>query len=531
MNRDITAIVGIAAGIAVLTISSAEEAKKSFTAVSSGAEAMVERLAKGIVIDVCPPGEGTPVKVLYDPAQYDAIRAAGFRSVRFYVVAQMDPAVYKTMIDDALDRDLAVVISMWGNGEWASAPKEGIQEFVRVWDNYAKHYRDYPEDLVFDLWNEPAGLLLKDGKPYGIEDGATVMSYLNAVIPVIRKTNPDRILGVGGPGLNGCRELDQFVTPEYLTYKLEDGTGFADDKNLIGVFHVYHPHPFTHWTMGLKQVPGWEDGVREELSHPVAWSGKWRKPVLLSEWGAWAPPCHSAEDFETYLQFVVDACKKHDIPWMYYAFGFNNQWAFNIFHTEDGWNQDALDILTGVTAPRVPPISQLINTEFVWTTDNWISGGSAKISVARDAGLSGPTALKVEAKKSDRAEVYQETPKHTGSPPGRHLISMRQGRLYRISFLAKSVNGTGTVRVRLADVSGSSDGFWTSLPVEIANEKREYTIECWHAGGNVNDVRLAFLFGDRDQTVLLDQIAFRGYRDQVYLSSANGTTPDVTLSP
>ena len=90
---------------------------------------------------------------------------------------------------------------------------------------------------------------------------------------------------------------------------------------------------------------------------------------------------------------------------------------------------------------------------------------------------------------------------------------MKKGRLYRITFLAKSVNGTGTVKVRLADVSGSSDGFWTSMPVEISNTKREYTVEYRHTGRDVNDVRVAFLFGDKDQVVLLDRIALRGYRE------------------
>jgi len=209
---------------------------------------------------------------------------------------------------------------------------------------------------------------------------------------------------------------------------------------------------------------------------------------------------------------VVDECKKHNVGWMYYCAGFNNQWAFNILHTEDGWNQDALDILTGVEAPPVPPMSPLINTEFGWSTANWSSKGSAKISVARSASLSGPTALKVEVTKSDRAEVYQETPKRRGSPPGRYLISVRKGRLYKISFLAKSVSGTGTVNVRLANVSGSSDGFWTSMPVEISSAGREYTIEYRHTGRDVNDVRLAFLFGDQDQTILLDRTTLRGYR-------------------
>ena len=89
---------------------------------------------------------------------------------------------------------------------------------------------------------------------------------------------------------------------------------------------------------------------------------------------------------------------------------------------------------------------------------------------------------------------------------------MRKGRLYRISFLAKSVSGTGTVKVRLADVSGSSDGFWTSMPVEISSAGREYTVEYSHTGEDVDDVRVSFLFGDQDQTILLDRITLRGYR-------------------
>jgi len=483
------------------------------TAELSKAELMVKRIGRGINIDVSSREGGSPSKVLYDPAQYDAVKAAGFQSIRFFVSAGRDPAIYKSRVDDALDRGLPVVICLWGSSQWASNPEEGLRQFVSAWDRIAEYYQDYPEGLVFELWNEPAGLVVKPGGVQGLKDGKTVMEYLNAVIPVIRKTNPGRTIAVGGPGFNGRHELEEFVTPVYLTYKLEDGSGFEDDTNIIGIFHMYQPHKFTHWILGLDKVPGWKEEVREQISHPVAWSKRWRRPLLLSEWGAWLPPCHSVEDYKAYVGFVAHECKKHDIGWIYYCAGFNNQWAFNILHAEDGWDQNALDILTGVKARPAPPMSPLINTEFAWSTANWSSKGSAKISVAKSAGLSGPTALKVEATKSNLAEVYQETPKGKGSPPGRYLISVREGRLYKVSFLAKSVSSKGTVQVRLADVSGSSDGFWTSKPVDISSWKREYTVEYSHKSEDVNDVRVAFLFGDQDQTILLDRIALRGYRE------------------
>jgi len=512
-----TAALAISFALLVLSLFragvTAQAADKSRPMHLSKAGIMARRLTKGIVVDVAPREGGSPAKVLYDPAQYDAVKAAGFRSVRLYVVGERDPANYQRMIRDALDRELAVVISFWGKGQWASKPKEGIHEFVAAWARYARFYKDYPDELVFDLWNEPAGLMVRDGKPIGINDGMTVMKYLNAVIPVVRRTNPNRTLGIGGPGLNGAHELAQFVTPEHLTYRLENGTGFEDDDNIIGLFHMYHPGAFTHWTLGLNKEPGWQQEVRELLSDAAAWSQKWRKPVVLSEWGAWAPPCHSVEDFKAYIGFVVDECRKHEIGWIYYCAGYNNQWGYNILHTEDGWNQDALDILTGVTASPSPPLSPLINPEFSWSTANWSTDGSARISVARNAGLSGRTALKIEARESDHAEVYQQTPKRRGSSPGRYLISVRNGRLYKISFLAKSVSGTGTIRVRLADVSGSRDGFWTSMPVEISSSRTEYTIAYRHVGGDVSDVRLAFLCGGKDQVILLDRIALRGDRE------------------
>jgi hypothetical protein len=87
---------------------------------------MVQRIGKGIVVDVLEPEGGPPMKVLYEPAQYDAVKAAGFQSVRFYVVAGRDPAIYKSRMEDALDRGLAVVISLWGSGGWVSKPKDRL---------------------------------------------------------------------------------------------------------------------------------------------------------------------------------------------------------------------------------------------------------------------------------------------------------------------------------------------------------------------------------------------------------------------
>ena len=140
------------------------------------------------------------------------------------------------------------------------------------------------------------------------------------------------------------------VTPQYLDYQLADSTGFKEDSLIIGLFHMYHPSSFTHWITHLGSLPGWKEEVREELSYPVAWSELWQKPILLSKWGAWAPP-------------------------------------------------------------------------------------------------------------------------------SRYLISISKGKSYKISFLARSLSGNGILSIRLTDVSGSTDGFWTSDPVVISGKLKEYSFQ------------------------------------------------------
>ena len=50
------------------------------------------------------------------------------------------------------------------------------------------------------------------------------------------------------------------------------------------------------------------------------------------------------------------------------------------------------------------------------------------------------------------------------------------------------------------------------MPVQVAKAKREYTGEYIHTSADVDDVRVAFLFGEETQTILLDRIALHGYR-------------------
>ena len=93
------------------------------------------------------------------------------------------------------------------------------------------------------------------------------------------------MIAVGGPHNNHADMLVKYVTPEYLNYRLPDGTGFDDDENIWGIFHNYRPQGWTHSheTKSLADVnPNWKKEVTEFLDLGHQWARKHNKKVVMS---------------------------------------------------------------------------------------------------------------------------------------------------------------------------------------------------------------------------------------------------------
>lgn len=90
------------------------------------------------------------------------------------------------------------------------------QQYVNRWREIATFYKDSPESLVFELFNEPS-LAPK------LNDPVEVMDWINAAVAAIRAVSPQRILLIGGPSYMQAPFLAKYVTPEYLTYTLSGG--------------------------------------------------------------------------------------------------------------------------------------------------------------------------------------------------------------------------------------------------------------------------------------------------------------------
>lgn len=463
---------------------------------------IVERLSKGINTDFTPDGSDR-VKVGYEPGLFDAVKAAGFLSVRFFVNYVTDPGRYAQMVKDAIDRDLAVVMCMW-------AINSGQSEFEEQWEAFAQYYKDYPGNLVFELFNEPLGSKVSDNN--------AVMEWYNAAIPAIRRISPTRTIIIGGPEWNHA-EMMKYLTPKYLTYKLDDGTGFEQDKNIIGAVHYYQPHKFTHsWIppngklRRLSEFPDWKEEATRRFDIAAEWSRTSQKPVIMTEWGSRTAP-NDRSDLLEYIKFMADEMAKRNIGSIYYCGMFSNEWGFSIFDSEWGWDQDILDILTGVKAPAPPPTNPLINSEFNGS-NRWVVSSGSQVSVSNSAGLSGKQALKITLTETiTNAFIYQETDSNFSTRGNKVLLHLRKGNTYTLTFLAKAQEPGAVIKAQFENAKGEGPIFWTSNPVAVETDAKGYSLDYIHTGDDVPDMRLTIMFEGSNNLVLFDKITLKSTRN------------------
>jgi len=491
---------------------------------------VLERLRAGVNTDFT--FTNFPDKVLYDPAYFDAVVAAGFRSVRIFCgYALENPAIYEQVIKDAIERDLVIVFLNFGN-------PYGKDAFVKTWREIAEHYKDYPDHLVFEILNEPV---------FGpqIKDNDEVPRWYNAVIPEIRKSNPKRILLLGGPHFNEIEPGVKYLSPEYLTYRLPDGTGFAEDESIFGAFHHYTPGGMAvpqGKYVRLREFPKWQEEISKGLDRVVEWSARHKKPAVVTEWGAFTCTMDRAE-WLAYTRFFHDQLRKRGIGSMYYTAFFSNEWPWSLFDSEWGWDQATLDILTGAKSPAVPPTNPLVNSEFNASTNRWSATSlrrgevvkghgvgnpfaantpapvSVPISVVSNAGLSGDYALKIDLPQdSPGVAIHQgskyEYPFQEGALKNydKFLLHLRKGNTYRLTFLARAEKAGTAVKARFERGPGNGLVYWTSKPVLIETTTREYAFEYTHDCDNLDDLRLTVMFEGSNNTVYFDRVALKSTR-------------------
>jgi endoglucanase len=127
-------------------------------------------------------------------------------------------------IQQALGNGLAVVVDFHHYMDLMTDPDAHRERFLGIWKQIAERYRGQPDNVYFELLNEPNGALSADK-----------WNALSAeALRLVRATNPTRGVVVEGVFWASAKNLRD-------TLAVPDG-----DPNLVGSFHMYQPILFTH---------------------------------------------------------------------------------------------------------------------------------------------------------------------------------------------------------------------------------------------------------------------------------------------
>ena len=147
-------------------------------------------------------------------------------------------------------------------------------------------------------------------------------------------------------------------------------------------------------------------------------------------------------------------------------------------------------------------------------TYHWYSNAQVTLGTADGQGVDGSGALRCMVMFTNPQEpvIYQETkPTWRFYSEGFHMLQLRQGNTYDISFYAKSATGNTQLRVQLG-YAGNDPVLWTSDPVEIHGDLQKYELTYAHESESVENARFSIIFGDRHSEVILDEIKLVGSR-------------------
>ncbi len=332
-----------------------------------------KKLGKGVNLGNAleAPNEGDWGVVLQEP-DFKIIKGGGFDTVRVpikwsnHAAAEppytIDEAFFKRIdwvIDNALENKLNVVINMHHYDEIFQDPDAHRERFIAIWEQIAQRYRKMPDQVYFELLNEPHDQLTSD----------KWNALFNETLQRIRKIDNRHTLIVGGADWNGVPALFSLDIPK-------------EERNVVATFHFYSPHLFTHqgaeWmsaeygTTNVKwpgppetelepaeAAPGWvrqwfrdyntlpyEENpagpkpLIEELDKAARWSKQNNRPLWLGEFGAYSKA--DMQSRANWTAFVRSEAEKRGFSWAYWEF----RSGFGVYDKNfSQWNEPLLRAL------------------------------------------------------------------------------------------------------------------------------------------------------------------------------------------
>lgn len=296
-------------------------------AVSGDAAAVAAAMGRGVnfgnILEA--PSEGAWGLQLSD-ALFDAAKAAGVKTIRLPVrwsnhtasVAPfpINPAFLARVdyaVDAALSRGMRIVVNMHhyrqldgdalDAGETAVPSNVVDDRFVAIWAQLAARYRNRPETLIYELYNEPHGRLTAD----------RWNALYRRALAAVRAVDTTHYVIIGPVEWNSASKLDALTLP-------------PEDQRLIATIHNYNPFAFTHqgaeWAgMANSPVTTCCTGAQlASLSDPLRTASRWqttaKRPVFVGEFGSYSKAPYASRVI--YTRAIRDSIEAHGMPWAYW---------------------------------------------------------------------------------------------------------------------------------------------------------------------------------------------------------------------
>jgi endoglucanase len=247
------------------------------------------------------------------------IADAGFNSIRIALHPFRDEAMndeYKLSdgwleildwaIEQALDNGLMAILDFHEFIVMGRAPLENRGRFLSFWRQIGERYCKYPDEVLFELLNEPNGELTPE--LWNI--------FLKEALHVVRESNRERTVIIGPAYWNNINLLSKLDLPE-------------DDRNIIVTVHYYEPMDFTHqgakWAGREGKIGVEWKGTDEEKKAVInsfnkaqSWAKEYNRPIFLGEFGVYdkAP----MDSRVRYLSFIARLAENMGWSWAYWQF-------------------------------------------------------------------------------------------------------------------------------------------------------------------------------------------------------------------
>jgi endoglucanase len=299
-----------------------------------------KKLGRGVNIIGYDPVWQSADKARMKDKHFELIKSVGFDNVRIVIMPfkfslndkdyTIDSKLFITLdwaVNQALKNNLMAIIDFHEHHDMGSDPIGNKRKFLSMWKQIAEHCKDYPNEVLFEICNEP------NMKP-------EIWNEINiAAHNILRKSNPNRTIVWGPIYGNQIQYLKDLKLPE-------------NDRNIIVAIHYYMPIQFTHqgapWSTKNKDLSGitWtnteseEQAVKFDFGMAQEWSKIYNRPLTLGEFGAYEKADMPSR--VRWTNFIASQAEARNWSWSYWQFD-SDFIVYNI--DEDKWVEPILNAL------------------------------------------------------------------------------------------------------------------------------------------------------------------------------------------